>query len=77
MSMNWTPMWEIAKQTGRLPGWTSDEWLGDDDETLRSPFLSFWIDFLVDSVPRSSFMTVDPRYFNEKVKIIWQILTEY
>ena len=65
ISINCTPKCEIAKQTGRFTVWINDEWLGDDD-VISAPFLSFWIDFLVDSVPRSSLMIVEPRYCEDE-----------
>jgi hypothetical protein len=36
---------------------------------VEDDFFSFWMDFLVDSVPLSSFTTVEPRYYRNQNKI--------
>lgn len=68
-SINWTPRYEIKIKTARLVLWFAV--VGNDPGALLiaftpmifSFFFNFWIDFFVDSVPRNSFITVDPRYY--------------
>ena len=56
----------MAKHTGRLLLWNNfcaDGFDGDViDAAMRSPRLSFCIDLRVDSVPRNSFIIVEPKY---------------
>ncbi len=53
----------MAKQTGRFEFFTScDEFTDDEFDKMRSPRFNFCIDFRVDSVPRSSLISVEPRY---------------
>lgn len=73
-STNWTPRYEIKILTARFV--LCDVWFVSPAVAVTPPllliafkprifsfFFNFWMDFLVDSVPRNSFITVDPRYF--------------
>jgi len=63
---NLTPRYDMASMMSGVPLAS----LVEDD------FFSFWMDFLVDSVPLSSFTTVEPRYYRNQNKIT-HFLTSY
>lgn len=56
---NLTPRYDMASMMSGVPLAS----LVEDD------FFSFWMDFLVDSVPLSSFTTVEPRYYCNQNKM--------
>lgn len=64
-SINSTPRWQIAKVSGAPCLSTSSSFAWSAEEEA----FSFCIDFFVDSVPRSSFTTVEPRYCRDLDKI--------
>ena len=63
---NLTPRYDMASMMSGVPLAS----LVEDD------FFSFWMDFLVDSVPLSSFTTVEPRYYCDQNKMT-HFLTSY
>ena len=63
---NLTPRYDMASMMSGVPLAS----LVEDD------FFSFWMDFFVDSVPLSSFTTVEPRYYHNQNNIT-QFLTSY
>ena len=63
---NLTPRYDMANMMSGVPLAS----LVEDD------FFSFWIDFLVDSVPLSSFTTVEPKYYRNQNKMT-HFLTSY
>lgn len=63
---NLTPRYDMASTMSGVPL----------ASLVQDDFFSFWMDFLVDSVPLSSFTTVDPRYYHDQNKMT-HFLTSY
>jgi hypothetical protein len=62
---NLTPRYDIARTMSGVALAS----LMDDD------FFSFWMDFLVDSVPLSSLTTVEPRYCDDQNNVTTHVPT--
>lgn len=67
LSTNCTPRYEMANRRGRLKFVIAD---CEPIAPKRSPRLIFCIDFRVDSVPRNSLTTVEPKYWKKEMAFL-------